>query len=86
MQEIFEKIEEIALEIDHLIKTAECGYSESCNSTGDVQLKLDILSDEIIEKRLGEVASINSLISEEKEDILEVSSSGKYTVCNTCLM
>jgi fructose-1,6-bisphosphatase I len=81
MQEIFEKIEEIALEIDNLIKTAEGGYSEHSNSTGDVQLKLDILSDEIIEKRLGEVASINSLISEEKEDILEVSSSGKYTVC-----
>ncbi len=81
MQEIFEKIEEIALEIDNLIKTAEGGYSDHSNSTGDVQLKLDILSDEIIEQKLSSVKTIGSLISEEKENILEVSSSGKYTVC-----
>lgn len=81
MEEIFEKIEEIALDIDNLIKTAEGGYSDHSNSTGDVQLKLDILSDEIIEQKLSSVKTIGSLISEEKENIFEVSSNGKYTVC-----
>jgi len=74
MQEIFKTIETIALEIDNLIKS-------SSNATGDVQLKLDILSDAIIEKQLQEISSIKAIISEEKEDICSVNSSGKYTVC-----
>jgi len=81
MEDIFNKIEEIALKIDNLIKTGESGYSEQSNSTGDVQLKLDIQSDEIIEQELAKVDSIKSIISEEKEDILELHSSGEYTVC-----
>jgi len=81
MNTIEQKIEEIALKIDNLIKTGESGYSDSSNQTGDIQLKLDIQSDEIIEQELREVASIKALISEEKEDILEVNGNGKYTVC-----
>ncbi len=81
MERIFTKIEEIALKIDNLIKTAEGGYSESSNSTGDTQLKLDIQSDEIIEKVLKELPEIKAIISEEKEDILELNSDAQYTVC-----
>ncbi len=81
MNKIFDKIEEIAVEIDNLIKNGESGYSTSSNSTGDVQLKLDIQSDEIIEALLKDLPQIKAIISEEKEDILELNSSGKYTVC-----
>ncbi len=81
MEKIFNKIEEIALEIDNLIKNGESGYSSSSNSTGDIQLKLDIQSDEIIEKILTQLPEIKAIISEEKDDILEVNSNGKYIVC-----
>jgi len=81
MDAIFTKIEEIALKIDNLIKTGESGYSDSSNQTGDVQLKLDIQSDEIIEENFRDVESIKSIISEEKEGILELNPNGEYTVC-----
>lgn len=49
MQEIIKAIEESAIKIKYLIETGDTGKSESENSTGDTQLKLDIESDEIIE-------------------------------------
>ncbi len=81
MENIFNKIEEIAFKIDNLIKTGESGYSKSSNSTGDTQLKLDIQSDEIIEEIFRGVPEISAIISEEKEDKLELNSSGEYIVC-----
>ena len=81
MQNIVSKIEDIALKIDNLIKTGESGYSDSSNQTGDIQLKLDIQSDEIIEKELASVDSIKAIISEEKEDILNLNENGEYIVC-----
>jgi len=81
VENIFNKIEEIAFKIDNLIKTGESGYSKSSNSTGDTQLKLDIQSDEIIEEIFRGVPEISAIISEEKEDKLELNSSGEYIVC-----
>lgn len=81
MENIFNKIEEIAFKIDNLIKIGESGYSKSSNSTGDTQLKLDIQSDEIIEEIFRGVPEISAIISEEKEDKLELNSSGEYIVC-----
>ena len=81
MEKIINKIEEIALKIDNLIKTGESGYSETSNQTGDIQLKLDIQSDEIIEAEFKDVDSIKAIISEEKEDILNLHEDGEYVVC-----
>ncbi len=81
MDTIFSKIEEIAFKIDNLIKSGESGYSQSSNATGDTQLKLDIQSDKIIEECFKEVPIINSIISEEKDDKLELNSNGEYIVC-----
>ncbi len=81
MDAIFSKIEEIAVKIDNLIKTGESGYSDSSNATGDVQLKLDIQSDIIIENEFKNVKSIKSVISEEKEGELELNPNGEFTVC-----
>ena len=81
MEEIFSKLEEIALKIDNLIKNGESGYSDKSNATGDQQLKLDIQSDAIIEEELKQLASVHSIISEEKEDIVEINQDGKYIIC-----
>ncbi len=81
MNDIFETIKKIAFEIDTAIKTEEVGYSDSENSSGEEQLKLDVQSDLIIEKAFANVASVKALVSEEKEGVLELSPTGEYTVC-----
>jgi len=81
MEKIFKKIEEIAVDIDNAIKAGESGYSDSSNQTGDVQLKLDILSDKIIEEHFKSVDSVQAIISEEKEDKMPMNESGEYIVC-----
>jgi len=81
MREIFETIKRVAFEIDTAIKTADLGYSDSENSSGEEQLKLDVQSDIIIEKAFVGVESVKALVSEEKEGVLELSPTGKYTIC-----
>ncbi|HIP50793.1 MAG TPA: class 1 fructose-bisphosphatase [Campylobacterales bacterium] len=81
MNTIYETIKQVAFEIDNAIKTEDLGYSNSENSSGEDQLKLDVQSDLIIEKAFASVASVKALVSEEKEGVLELSSTGKYTVC-----
>jgi len=81
MNDIFETIKRVAFEIDNAIKTEDLGYSDSENSSGEEQLKLDVQSDLIIEKAFASVDSVKALVSEEKEGVLELSKSGTYTVC-----
>ncbi len=81
MNQIFETIKKIAFKIDHAIKTADLGYSDSENSSGEEQLKLDVQSDIIIEKAFANIDSVKALVSEEKEGILKISDSGRYTIC-----
>ena len=47
MQTIFETIEKVAIKIDHAIKTEDLGYSDTENTSGEDQLKLDVKSDYI---------------------------------------
>ena len=81
MNDIFETIKQVAFEIDTAIKTSDLGYSDSENSSGEDQLKLDVQSDIIIEKAFANVASVKALVSEEKEGVLELCQTGKYTIC-----
>jgi len=81
MNTIFETIKEIAFEIDTAIKTEDLGYSNSENSSGEDQLKLDVQSDLIIEKAFAPIEIVKNLVSEEKEGVLELNSTGKYTIC-----
>ncbi len=81
MNTIFDTIKKVAFEIDNAIKTADLGYSDSENSSGEEQLKLDVLSDIIIEKAFASVAVVKNLVSEEKEGVLELNASGTYTIC-----
>lgn len=81
MQTIFETIEKIAIKIDHAIKTEDLGYSDSENSSGEDQLKLDVKSDYIVEEAFKNVSLVKALVSEEKEGLLALHDDGKYTVC-----
>ncbi len=81
MLSIFDAIKEIAFKIEYAIQTEDLGYSNSENSSGEEQLKLDVKSDLIIERALSSVRSVKSIVSEEKEGILNLNSNGKYIVC-----
>jgi len=80
MIEIIEAVEKIALRIKDAFISEDVLYSDSTNATGDVQLKLDIKSDLIVEEELSKVFTLKEIISEEKENILEVNPKGKYTI------
>ncbi len=81
MLTIFETIEKIAIKIDHAIKTEDLGYSNSENSSGEDQLKLDVKSDYIVEEAFKNISLVKALVSEEKEGVLELNVDGKYTIC-----
>jgi len=79
MTEIIESIKKIAIEISEAIKTKDTGKVESQNASGDIQVKLDVISDEIVEKHLLNTSSVKEIISEEKEKPI-TKEEGKYLV------
>jgi fructose-1,6-bisphosphatase I len=78
--EIFDAIKRSAIRIKHAIENDDTGYSQNQNATGDVQLKLDIKSDLIIEEEFAKLTSVKELASEEKEHIEPLHESGKYLI------
>ena len=81
MQTIFDTIKKVAIKIDHAIKTEDLGYSDSENTSGEEQLKLDVKSDYIIEQAFKDISIVKALVSEEKEGVLALFEDGKYTIC-----
>jgi fructose-1,6-bisphosphatase I len=80
MQEIFKAIERSAIRIREAIENDDTGYSQNQNSTGDIQLKLDIKSDLIIEEEFATLKEVKELASEEKEDVEVLHEDGKYLI------
>lgn len=80
MQDIFEAIKRGAKRIHKAINFEELGYSDNQNSSGEKQLKLDILSDTIIEDELSNVKSVKVLASEEKEKPITINENGRYLI------
>ena len=80
MTEIINSIKKLALEISEAIKTKDTGKVDSQNASGDIQAKLDVISDEIVEKYLTKVSSVIEIISEEKSEPISVNENGKYYV------
>ncbi|NLY04060.1 MAG: class 1 fructose-bisphosphatase [Campylobacter sp.] len=80
MNEILKAIKVSVVSISKLLKDADFGYTDSINHTGDKQLKLDIRSDEIITQTLSKVNAIKALISEEKDEILELNKDANFIV------
>ena len=80
MQEIFKTIENIAKKISNELKFAEFGYTQNQNSTGDTQLKFDVLSDKIIEDEFKNTSLVKALVSEEKDEMLTINEKGEFIV------
>jgi fructose-1,6-bisphosphatase I len=80
MIEVFEAIKRSAIRIADAIKNDDTGYADNKNATGDVQLKLDIKSDYIIEEEFSKIASIKAIASEEKEQVDMVNEDGVYLI------
>ena len=80
MTEIFEAIKESAKQIKSIIELGDSSKSESSNSTGDTQLKLDIASDIVIEEIFGKIPSVKQIVSEEKDEIFTINPDGKYLI------
>lgn len=80
MKDLLIAIETSAIKIKNLIETGDTSKSQSSNSTGDTQLKLDIESDKIIEDIFSKVPSIKAIVSEEQDEIKTINENGKYLV------
>ncbi|MDR3347477.1 MAG: class 1 fructose-bisphosphatase [Helicobacteraceae bacterium] len=80
MKEVFEGIAKAAARIADALAHDDTGYSDNKNSTGDVQLKLDIRSDYIVEEELSRIPTIHALASEEKEQISPIRTGGEYLI------
>jgi fructose-1,6-bisphosphatase I len=80
MEEIFKAIKESAIKIKELIESEDSDYSEFENSTGDVQLELDIKSDIVIENAFKKIDAIKVIASEEKEEAEVLNPDGEYLI------
>jgi len=80
VEKIFQAIERSGIEIAKLIDRDSFEYSDSANTSGDNQLKLDVESDKVIEKNFREVTSIRAISSEEKDGEVEINRDGKYLI------
>ncbi len=79
MTEIIENIKKAAIEISEAIKTQDTGKVETQNSSGDIQVKLDVISDAIVEKHMLNSTNVKEIMSEEKESPV-TKENGKYLV------
>ena len=80
MKKIFKRFKKIAIDISDALKYADFGYTNDKNATGDTQLKLDVLSDEIITKKLSKLQCVKALVSEEKQSTMDLNKDGKYII------
>ena len=80
MEEIIESIKKSTLAIQKIIAKGDMGKSEEQNSTGDTQLKLDIISDQVIEADFKLLNSVKQIVSEEQEHIIDINPDGEYLI------
>jgi len=66
--------------ISYAIQTSEAGLSGGTNTSGEEQLKLDVLSDDIVRQHLCESNLVACYASEEQEEVIELSKTAPYTV------
>lgn len=74
------EIAKAAKYIHHAIRTTEAGLAGTKNTFGEDQVKLDVLSDQIIEKHLKESRLVSSYISEERSEVIELSDKAPYSI------
>lgn len=80
MTEIIRAIESSAIRIKEALKVEDTSKAETTNESGDIQAKIDVISDEIIEGELLSLLSVKEIFSEEKESVVKGNEEGKYLV------
>ncbi len=73
-------IAQAGIQIQASLRKTDTGLSDTQNQFGEQQVKLDIVSDDIIQKHLKECGLVASYISEEQNDVIELSSTAPYSV------
>ena len=68
LEPVFEAIQKSAYRIREAITNEDTDYSSQSNSSGDIQLKLDIISDLIIAEEFSYLPLVKAIASEEKEE------------------
>lgn len=66
--------------IQFAIRTTEAGLAGSKNQFGEEQVKLDVLSDDIISQHLSESRLVATYISEEQKNVIELTDNAPYSV------
>jgi len=66
--------------IHYSIRTTDAGLAGSKNQFGEEQVKLDVLSDRIIEQHLRESRLVAGFISEERDEVVELHADAPYSV------
>ena len=77
---IFDAIKRSAHRIREAITNEDLCYGDSCNATGDMQLKLDIQSDLIIAEAFSKITAVKAIASEEKEEAETLHPEGRYCI------
>jgi fructose-1,6-bisphosphatase I len=80
LEPIFEAIKASAFRIHEAITNEDTDYSAHANQSGDVQLKLDIISDLIIAEEFSKLPVIKAIASEEKEEAETLHEDGELLI------
>ncbi len=80
LEPVFDAIEKSAFRIHEAITNEDTDYSSRSNQSGDIQLKLDIISDLIIAEEFSNVPMIKAIASEEKEEAEELHADGELCI------
>ncbi|RDU61644.1 class 1 fructose-bisphosphatase [Helicobacter sp. MIT 14-3879] len=70
LDSIFSSIKKAAIEVNSLLGKCNFTYLNSTNSTGDKQLQIDVLSNNIFKDVLLELDSVKGICSEEENEII----------------
>lgn len=80
LRHLINDIARAAKYIQFAIRTTEAGLAGTTNQFGEEQVKLDVLSDEIIRMHLCESQLVASLSSEELKEVVELDGAAPYSV------
>ncbi|MFA5273682.1 MAG: class 1 fructose-bisphosphatase [Candidatus Peribacter sp.] len=80
LRHLINDIARAAKYISYAIKTTEAGLAGSVNMFGEEQVKLDVLSDRIIQEHLNENRLVSSYACEEHDAVVEMSPDAPYSV------
>ncbi|WP_201353386.1 class 1 fructose-bisphosphatase [Hydrogenimonas urashimensis] len=80
LKPVFDAIERSAHRIKEAITNEDLCYGDSCNATGDMQLKLDIQSDLIIAEEFSKITAVRAIASEEKEEAETLHPEGRFMI------